>query len=370
MPITEQELQRVKEIILAGAKSHFPASSVQFQDANASVVMNADDEELIRVELLYIAENPVLDGHLMNTLWRVIGEPILASGITARTLIHYIDINDPTWRQNHRHPTVPLGHHALAGTVRQDRDYGGEEGPMETNATFEKAYEKLERTFAASVERDNRDFEERVIRGDYRGIYLPNVRPTGPVDYVLVGMEPSLGGWAEDLIDAQIKINGGFRNFCGVEILHFPINTYLLKDGETYYLTDLAKGAMLTRSPDAGSTEKYEAWYPLLEKELEIVAKPDAKVIAIGTKVDGFLKKKVQRNRLCGRVYTGWIPHYSSQAASHRGKWIDAGKQEYETFAASLQGSKWTDSEKKLLFDYKISFERIRSMKASAETGD
>ena len=104
MPITEQELQQVKEIVLKGAKSHFPASSVQFQDANASVMLNAEDEELIRVELLYTAENPVLDGHLMNTLFRVIDEPILASGITAYTIVSYIDINDPTWQPNPKPP--------------------------------------------------------------------------------------------------------------------------------------------------------------------------------------------------------------------------------------------------------------------------
>lgn len=107
MPITKQELQRVKEIILTGAKSHFPVSSVQFQDANASVIMNADDEELIRVELLYIAENPVLDGHLMNTLWRVIDEPIIAAGVKARTMVNYIDINDPTWQQIQKPPFPP-----------------------------------------------------------------------------------------------------------------------------------------------------------------------------------------------------------------------------------------------------------------------
>ena len=106
MTITKQEMERVKEIILDGAKSHFPPS-VQFQDANASVVMNADDEELIRVELLYIAENPVLDGHLMNTLWRVIDEPIIATGVKARTMVNYIDINDPTWQQIQKPPFPP-----------------------------------------------------------------------------------------------------------------------------------------------------------------------------------------------------------------------------------------------------------------------
>ena len=98
MPITEREIERVKEIILDGAKSHFPPT-VQFKDANVSIMLNAYDEELIKVELLYTAENPVLDGGLMNTLFRVIDEPILASGIAARTLVSYIDMNDPTWRQ-------------------------------------------------------------------------------------------------------------------------------------------------------------------------------------------------------------------------------------------------------------------------------
>ena len=98
MAITKREMERVKEIILDGAKSHFPPT-VQFKDANVSIMLNAYDEELIKVELLYTAENPVLDGGLMNTLFRVIDEPILASGIAARTLVSYIDMNDPTWRQ-------------------------------------------------------------------------------------------------------------------------------------------------------------------------------------------------------------------------------------------------------------------------------
>lgn len=105
MPITELEMERVKEIVLNGAKTHFP-SDVQFRDANVTVKLDAYDEEIIDVELLYAADNPELDGHLMNTLFRVIDEPILASGITAHTLIHYIDINDPTW-QHYQKPATP-----------------------------------------------------------------------------------------------------------------------------------------------------------------------------------------------------------------------------------------------------------------------
>jgi hypothetical protein len=106
MPITERELESVKRIILDGAKIHFPPT-VQFQDVNATVRLNADEEEYIDVDLLYTAPNPVLDGHLMITLFRIIDEPIRASGITARTLVHYTDINDPTRWQYRKSPTPP-----------------------------------------------------------------------------------------------------------------------------------------------------------------------------------------------------------------------------------------------------------------------
>ena len=106
MTITAWEMENVKGIVLDGAKAHFPPN-VQFHDANVTVMLNADEEEFINVELLYTADNPVLDGHLMNTLFRVIDEPMRASGITTRTLVHYIEINDPTRLQFHKPPTSP-----------------------------------------------------------------------------------------------------------------------------------------------------------------------------------------------------------------------------------------------------------------------
>ena len=80
---------------MEGARSHFPPT-VQFQDAILTVGLDAQEEEFIDVHLLYTAPNPVLDGYLMNTFFRVIDGPIQASGITARTLVGYSDINDPT----------------------------------------------------------------------------------------------------------------------------------------------------------------------------------------------------------------------------------------------------------------------------------
>ena len=106
MSITEREKENVKRIILDGARAHFPPT-VQFQDANVTVLLGADEEEYIDVELLYTAPTMVLDGHLMNTLFRVTDEPLRVSGITRRTLVGYTDINDPTRRQSQKPPARP-----------------------------------------------------------------------------------------------------------------------------------------------------------------------------------------------------------------------------------------------------------------------
>ena len=238
--------------------------------------------------------------------------------------------------------------------------------------TFEEAYKELEKDFRRLVDEDRRD------RG-IESIYLPNVNPPGPVDYVLVGMEPSLRGWAKDFEDAQCKIDCGFRNFFGfgnfcdypvdggLGVLFFCIVEYLCRDGEMFYLTDLAKGAMPTGSPGAGDRQKYEAWYPILEKELGLVSKPSAKIVSIGSTVRDFLAGKWLYR------HAGTIVHYSGTAAGHYGKEIKGREDLYAEFAKSIQslpnGDLLSESKKKLIFDYKIAFERIRSQDATGWPG-
>ena len=233
--------------------------------------------------------------------------------------------------------------------------------------TFEQAYRELEKEFRRRVADDCRQWK-------FDSVYLPNVAPQGPVDYVLVAMEPSLEGWANDLVDAKKRINLGFRNFCGVWQLHYPVGKYLCQDGENFYLTDLAKGAMATGSPGAANEEKYDAWFPLLEKELALVAKPDAKIISVGGRVGSFLLKK----GLYGHV--GTVPHYSGQAARYWGREIPGREKEFEKFQSELGViPSWThkpyqpcgtgheckevsptETQVRLLFDYQVRFERIR----------
>ena len=52
MPITQQEIDTIKQIILDGAKTHFPPP-VQFLDADVTVRLNHEEEEFFDVELLY-----------------------------------------------------------------------------------------------------------------------------------------------------------------------------------------------------------------------------------------------------------------------------------------------------------------------------
>ena len=99
MAITERDLQKVEEIYLEQARAHFPPS-VQFKEANASVTTDPYDEEWIRIDLVYTAPDPVLDGNLMNSLHRRTDEPLIAAGITGLTMVGYVNVNDPA---SHRH---------------------------------------------------------------------------------------------------------------------------------------------------------------------------------------------------------------------------------------------------------------------------
>ena len=138
---------------------------------------------------------------------------------------------------------------------------------------------------------------------------------------------------------------------------------------------------MPTNEEGSGNEKKYDEWYPLLEKELGLVAKPDAKIISIGNRVGQFLSKK----GLYGHV--GTIPHYSGRAARYWGKEIEGTKRESESkqFAARIQAISGcscspnhacerdgepikatpTEPQRRLLFDDKVRFEHIRDQDKS-----
>ena len=235
--------------------------------------------------------------------------------------------------------------------------------------TFARAYRELEYKFKARVDLDKH------IHG-IESVFLPNVRPKGPVDFVLVGMEPGLSGCDKDFETAKKKIAGGQCENWGAcpqtNTLVFAVWKYLCGEDKTkYYFTDLAHGSMKAGSKGTKDPSKYERWYPLFEEELALVAKPDAKIISIGNTVCKFLAEK----GLHGQA--GMVAHPAPMGLGHAGKEIPAHKKRWEKFLQDT-AAKDTDqfpkkvnktktcAQQKLVFDYMIRFEKIRNQE---ETG-
>jgi hypothetical protein len=178
----------------------------------------------------------------------------------------------------------------------------------------------LELRFSTLAERDG-------------SIYLPNFMPTGPVDYVFIGMEPSLGAWASSPGDARAKIAAGFRNFMwSMEdfILHTSARQYLCEPGQTYYVTDISKGAMLVQRANLDRAARYKRWFDLLKQEIELMAKPNAKVIAIGQAV----AKNLRALGFTRPIDP--ILHYSGQAGRARRAAIVGHEDAFRAFTSSV----------------------------------
>ena len=246
---------------------------------------------------------------------------------------------------------------------------------MRIDGGFHTAYRELEERMKALAEAD----------GD---VFLPSPEPLGPVQYVLICMEPSLGRWARTADHARSRVEKGFRNFLfSIEdfILHFCVRRYLCESEERYHITDLSKGAMLGNRAGLARIPRYDSWYPLLLEELDLCATASAGIIAVGKVVSQYLKRPDFR-----RSFTPVI-HYSSQAGLARSAGVVGHEDSFQKFGSSvslkdvvataeaalkaahvpseirdetlcrLAKSQLTTSRQKLIFNYKVAFESMRS---------
>jgi hypothetical protein len=237
-----------------------------------------------------------------------------------------------------------------------------------------------------SVNEAFRELELRMeeLSGQDGNIFLPNVRPCERVDYVFISMEPSLGRWASSPEKARLKVAEGFRNFMSSMedfIVHFCVREYLCGKTQNYFITDISKGAMLAKDAGTARMERYNRWYELLLKELDIVAKPESKVFVFGNTVASFLES-VSFPRPFQKLI-----HFSPLASKARNDGIQGKEDSFnvfkelvkledillsarETFAKSnipvtlqaetmnrLARKRLTESQKKLIFNYKMQFE-------------
>jgi hypothetical protein len=164
-------------------------------------------------------------------------------------------------------------------------------------------------------------------------VYLPNPEPSTPSDYIFICMEPSLGGWARSAHEALEKVASGFKNFlAGIEpmILHFSARRYLCEEGEQYHITDFSKGAMLVKRAGKKRTERCKRWYALLQKEIELIAKPGARIFAVGNAVAEQLRRQDFPWSITPLI------HYSPLASGARKTRLRGHEGQFQSFANSF----------------------------------
>jgi hypothetical protein len=246
---------------------------------------------------------------------------------------------------------------------------------MRIDDGFRAAYRELQARMKVLAEAD----------GD---VFLPNPEPLGPVEYVFVCMEPSLGRWARSADEARSKVEAGFQNFISsIEdfVLHVCIQQYLCKPTQRYHITDLSKGAMLVARAGIARPQRYDRWYGLLVEELNLVAPSGMAIFAVGNAVAQHLER-----RAFPRPFTKLI-HYSGLAARARAAGIVGHEDSFEEFRSSvslervlataedvlmasvvpasfrdetlarLSKSQLTESRQQLIFNYKLAFEAMGS---------
>ena len=182
--------------------------------------------------------------------------------------------------------------------------------PANCDGFNETEYDKLEECFKAKVLEDRTRLRTWVEEKGL-GVYLPCEKPKNKVDYIFVGMEPSMG-FADNVEEAEKKVEAGDVTNFGcltvpdhatdqLDLLKLSIDRFLCRTGKTFFLTDLSKGAMPVSIADIEREQRYERWYPLLLKEIEIVGKPCVSIIATGKEAQQFLQKKERQGTGKGR---------------------------------------------------------------------
>ena len=242
---------------------------------------------------------------------------------------------------------------------------------------FQEKYQALEKKFREQVEED---LECHGTQSEF----LPNLAPKGKVDFVLVAMEPSGGKSQEEVAKNPLLSPKNFSGSVEDFILHYCLQNYLCGDGRDCYLTDLSKGSMPINEAAVDRYRRYKRWYPLLEEEIELVAKSGTPIIPIGNYVHGFLAERRKTDLHAN------ILHYSQSAGGARKKIPSLYPDEYHDFRETVswceiedtvrrvlekndmperikpriekfrRGAKLTESRKKLIFTYKVQFARIR----------
>ena len=146
-------------------------------------------------------------------------------------------------------------------------------------------------------------------------------------------------------------------------ILHFCAQNYLCAEGESYFTTDLAKGAMPTGQARKTAAKRWPKWHELLKEELELVGKQDAKVIAVGRGLETFLKNSGTPKP------SGWILHWYPNARVARAIAPQLFPQEYEKFSEGVSAEGLASYVEELIRDKVFDKSRDRILRDIRKSG-
>ena len=155
---------------------------------------------------------------------------------------------------------------------------------MGTNPSFQEQYDALQSKWRQSAI-------------EHKHQYLRYLAPRGPVDFVLVAKMTSISEQAAAEIPPGEfpEVPPPYHNLLlslGDLALNYGARRHLCETGETYYVTDLGKCAVPPKRAKGNAQEQeFNYWYPMLLKELELVAKPNAIVVPVGSATGAFLER-------------------------------------------------------------------------------
>jgi hypothetical protein len=188
--------------------------------------------------------------------------------------------------------------------------------------------------------------------------------------------------------EARARVASGFRNFlAGIEpmLLHFSVRRFLLENGQHYHITDFSKGAMLVEHAGVARADRYDRWYALLREEIDLIAAPGARVVAVGKAV----VEHLQRREFPRKVTP--VIHYSPLGARARTARLEGYEDRFREFACSISSedvlatarevldesgvppkvydealaritrARLSESRRKLIYCYKVEFETMKA---------
>jgi hypothetical protein len=177
-------------------------------------------------------------------------------------------------------------------------------------------------------------------------------------DCVFIAMEPSLLGAKPYKGTAKAGNTPNFLSSRRDFVLHLFIRRHVLKG--RYFITDLAKGAMITDLAAESCIGRWIRWYSLLIDELGTMVHSKTRLFALGDRAFGAIYYSNTQARLGLEARVKKLTHYANRFPQASKSGLQETEKEYEDF--DLQGFA-----QEVLEDQGLDAETIRHVSATVK---